>query len=675
MGICLLFFSCEIEQYNAQENLETLKSTSSTEVEISNECKVIDADRCPFEDQLIPANLWWPEIDNDWFNPNTYFSSTDDHQLTFTKYIDGTANIKGSTVRGTCIVEVDVWLVDKKSWAVWEAEGGSHKVEGCAGDATNPEDLSFYVIDAERSTLNAAGGDCLGEGSFGIEQRPDPDDLNTPNFGAQVGPGGANNDSRIGAVGLSTWAWITNKETGERLWIMDFNFLIDCPPVECAPCDGKVTDLSLKYNGNTPDAHIVVEQKKDGEIVFDEIVQPGDIFSFSGMDKKGTLGTEIKIFVNDVENTKIHTSCSKPIGPGLMSGDFEVVTGASRNGGNLCPIDTPPGGDCDECDGKATNLELKNNGDGANIVVKQKKDDVVVFNDFVAAGGTFSFSGQDKNGTLGTEIIIAVNGSEHTRIHTSCSKPLGIGTVSGNFEVVGGASLKGGPFCPIDTPPGGDCSECDGKVTSLTMQNNGGDANIIVRQKKDDLIAFDGFVASGGSFSFSGKDDKGTLGTEITIVVNGVEHTKIHTSCSKPIGPGLVSGDFEVLGGTSRNGGEMCPVDVPPTPPNGDDCGECDGKVTNLTLKNNGAGATIVVKQKKDDDIVFNDFVAAGETFSFSGTDKKGTLGTEIIIDVDGSENTRIHTSCSKPIGIGTVSGSFEVMDGASRNGGQFCSI
>lgn len=35
-------------------------------------------------------------------------------------------------------------------------------------------------------------------------------------------------------------------------------------------------------------------------------------------------------------NAKIHTSGSKPIGPGLVSGDFEVVEGYSRNGGKLC---------------------------------------------------------------------------------------------------------------------------------------------------------------------------------------------------------------------------------------------------------------------------------------------------------------------------------------------------
>ncbi len=39
-----------------------------------------------------------------------------------------------------------------------------------------------------------------------------------------------------------------------------------------------------------------------------------------------------------------------------------------------------------------------------------------------------------------------------------------------------------------------------------------------------------------------------------------MENTRIHTSCSEPVGPGLVSGDFLVEAGTSRDGGELCPL-------------------------------------------------------------------------------------------------------------------
>lgn len=111
-------------------------------------------------------------------------------------------------------------------------------------------------------------------------------------------------------------------------------------PTDCG-CEGKVTSLTLRYMGDST-AHIKVVQKKDGAVVFDGDVAAGASFSFDGADRKGTLTTEIYLFVNGKLNTSIHTSCSQPIGPGLVSGDFEVVSGSSRGFATLCPVDQPP---------------------------------------------------------------------------------------------------------------------------------------------------------------------------------------------------------------------------------------------------------------------------------------------------------------------------------------------
>jgi len=102
-------------------------------------------------------------------------------------------------------------------------------------------------------------------------------------------------------------------------------------------CEGKVTQLTVRYDGSIVDAHIVVKQKKN-IVVFDGIVQPGEEFTFYGADKKGTFGPETYYYVNGVFNTNIHTSCSQPIGPGLTKGDFTVIEGYSRNGGLLPPL-------------------------------------------------------------------------------------------------------------------------------------------------------------------------------------------------------------------------------------------------------------------------------------------------------------------------------------------------
>ncbi|MCH8147624.1 MAG: hypothetical protein IH987_06455, partial [Planctomycetes bacterium] len=426
---------------------------------------------------------------------------------------------------------------------------------------------------------------------------------------------------------------------------------IDCPGPceECEECDGKVTTLTLRYNGSIQNAEITIDAKRGptNDPVFGEVVNPGDTFTIVGPQSGnpgffGTLGTEIAIFVNGELNTTIHTSCSVPIGPGLISGDFEVVSGESKNGGLLCPLDDGQPG----C------------GDG-NLDDGEECDD-------------------------------------------------------GNNE--------DGDGCSADCRTEGDeCDECDGKVTVLTLRFNGSieNAEITIDAKRGPSTdpVFDGLVNPGDEFTLVGPPGgnggfAGTLGTEIDIFVNGELNTTIHTSCSQPIFPGLVSGDFEVVSGESKNGGLLCPPDGgQPECGDGtvdpgedcddgnnedgdgcsadcrnetDDCDDCDGKVTVLTLRYNGsienAQITVDAKRGPSTDPVFNAVVATGESFTLTGPPTGnggfvGTLGTEIKIYVNGELNTTIHTSCSQPIGPGLISGDFEVVSGESKNGGLLCPL
>lgn len=233
ISVCLLFLSCQTEQFDADNNAvnsaDNISKAKVAEHEIiTSQCMVIDADRCPFGDQQPTSNFWWSKTPNDFFNSETYFSSTDEHNLVFTKYDNGTARITGTTINELgCIVTVDVRLIEKKTWEEWSAEDGGHKKEGCAGNESNSGDMVFYVIDSEHSSIVASNcGDCTG--TYGVEQRPDPL-TDGAKFGAHFGPGGANYDSNIGAIGLSTWGYLTDPVTGERLWKIDFNFLVDCP--------------------------------------------------------------------------------------------------------------------------------------------------------------------------------------------------------------------------------------------------------------------------------------------------------------------------------------------------------------------------------------------------------------------------------------------------------------
>ena len=385
---------------------------------------------------------------------------------------------------------------------------------------------------------------------------------------------------------------------GEERLDADFGYKPDT--ANCNSCDGKVTQLTFQYTGDG--AHVEIVQKKDGATVFSGYANQGDLISIQGSWKKATLGTEIKIIVDGMIAERIHTSCSVEIGPGQVYGDFTIVDGASRNGGPLCPVDTAPpgdgggnGDDCAACDGKITTLTLGYHGDAGHLVVEQKKGGVL-FSDQISAGDFFTLQGTDKRGTMGTEISFYLDGHEIQSIHTSCSDEIGIGQFWGDFEVLDGTSLRGGQLCPVDgggeppsdgggnddggnePPAGGSCGECDGKVNFLALEYTGSDAaHITVVQKKDNDTVFAGQVLPGEHFEFSGTDKKGTLGTEILISVNGNFAQAIHTSCSDDIGIGSVFGDFLVVDGSSRNGGQFCQATNDGSQ-SGDSCRDRDGE-------------------------------------------------------------------------------------------------
>jgi hypothetical protein len=257
-------------------------------------------------------------------------------------------------------------------------------------------------------------------------------------------------------------------------------------------------------------------------------------------------------------------------------------------------------------------------------------------------------------------------------------------TINGTVNLICGEILVDTASLPEESvvcPCDDECSECDGKVTELTLQYTGDlldPPNITVSQKDGDIV-FDEIVDLGEDFTIYGTEIKAkkndaklpTLGTEITIDVNGDFNTNIHTSCSRYIGPGMVTenGDFTVIEAYSLNGGLIC-EGSPNDDSEGDSCGTCDGKITELTLSYLGLDdATIRVEMKKKG-VIFEGFVDSFEEFTFEGIDKKGTMGTEITIYIDDVEDTKIHTSCSVPIYPGLVSDSFEIIAGSSRNGG-----
>lgn len=123
----------------------------------------------------------------------------------------------------------------------------------------------------------------------------------------------------------------------------------------CYACDGKVSLLSMVYLGQDG-AQVRVEGRRGpvkNDPLFDDFVSAGKVFTVVGPDTgnggfRGTLGTEITVFVDGAANTTIHTSCSQEIGPGMIFGDFLIVYAESKNNGPMCPATGGEGGGGDD---------------------------------------------------------------------------------------------------------------------------------------------------------------------------------------------------------------------------------------------------------------------------------------------------------------------------------------
>ncbi|TYA71825.1 hypothetical protein [Seonamhaeicola marinus] len=115
---------------------------------------------------------------------------------------------------------------------------------------------------------------------------------------------------------------------------------------ECSDCEGKVTELTLEFDWKYA-KRIKIYQKKEntcwGAKIFDKVVQPGEEFTINGVNHDGSFGRYIYIYVGNkcYYYTKIKTNCDLKIGPGYERGVFNVVSGRSSKGGELCEYVKP----------------------------------------------------------------------------------------------------------------------------------------------------------------------------------------------------------------------------------------------------------------------------------------------------------------------------------------------
>jgi len=180
---------------------------------------------------------------------------------------------------------------------------------------------------------------------------PDSQDYTVRVAASNFSPGGAIHDF-LGGAPVATRTSPSQTDTvvegGDNVMTYDFGYWLGT----CGPCEGKASHLTFRYQGASG-AQVRIERKAGGsnDVLFDDFLEPDDIFSIfgpaGGGGFGGTLGTEITIFVDDVEHVQIHTSCSQPLGPGQVWGDFLILAGSSKEGGPFCPLgeDTAASGD------------------------------------------------------------------------------------------------------------------------------------------------------------------------------------------------------------------------------------------------------------------------------------------------------------------------------------------
>ena len=433
-------------------------------------------------------------------------------------------------------------------------------------------------------------------------------------------------------------------------------------------CKGKATTLTLRYNG-TEAAAVRVQQKKPETDVFNDIVEPAGEFVINGADDKGTLSTEIYIYINEVLDVAIHTSCSQPLEIDMTFGSFTLIDGASKDNGPFCREET-----CDNQPPAAAD-------DSATTPVDTPVTISVLDNDI------------DPDGSLDVSSLSLVLSSGPSNGTVDLDTTTGEATYTPNPGFIGTDSFiyricDNGGSCPDDSsdessggsgstsePTECQASDCPPLCDTATVTINvvtddwqGADLDVSVVCYNDEKARF--------TIINNGPDPEGDMQspTEYRIYRDGVleETGTVQLDAGQDERIDHPAGYYSII---------SIEVDQVPGHPTGlpaeaeiTECGDCtcEGQVVSLTLRYNGSeGAEITVDSKNGE--LFSGFVEPDELFSFVGLGNDEKMGSSIDVYIDGTKDTAIHTSCSQTIEIGMTFGSFTIMDGASAYNGRLC--
>ena len=185
----------------------------------------------------------------------------------------------------------------------------------------------------------------------------------------------------------------------------------------------------------------------------------------------------------------------------------------------LCVEYIAGGGVEGKCKGvRKISFQYHNSGRGDLSNVKITSKDVTYFMGSVSDGDVITADASP--GKLGTNTEILVYDELDQKIHTSCSKPVEIGMVFGDWEIV--------------------------DIEKITEGGGGGAPSpAYVEIKSNGVTYFAGTIEHGDTICADARPF-GKLGTNTEIFVDGYLNAKIHTSCSKPLEIGMQFGNFVV---------------------------------------------------------------------------------------------------------------------------------
>jgi tetratricopeptide (TPR) repeat protein len=281
-----------------------------------------------------------------------------------------------------------------------------------------------------------------------------------------------------------------------------------------------------------------------------------------------------------------------------------------------------------KCDGIAL-IELEYTGSGTDVVIEVFLKKVLLGTFTVSQGDTFVVEATDETkGKLHSEITLVVNGEEAAKIHTSCSKPIEVGDVHGDFEITDLEKLF---------------SAGKGKKKQISDEALAAVQPSIDALVKADRILAETLLIEAQAVPVSDPNKQDKVDREIAKAFE--ELTKGDADRD--------TGKFDKAIRHYKKAWEHASHAIKEATKEAKS-DKCRG-ITSMTLVyTGGAGANITADKGHVTD-------NGDGTYTITPENGKDKLSANTKISVGGQPHTEIHTSCSKPTDIGDVHNDFTI--------------